>query len=236
MSRPGTQNIVILVQLKTISPHLLWIVPFMEILAVPLVVLLHQATVSDAPKAPWHGWLAGAIATAGLLWVLNYCLPKMRFQLQGQPLTQIPIGMPAFWGGLLLACIFAVQRVLPGHMFSNYWVDGSVRGFVSLFFPTLAAGAAYAGITRWFPVAAITLVAGARIRLRAMNWLPLSLCLGIYEAVAFPVINIWQSMPDHQMLWGALWGGIGGLAGTSVALALYSLIPSFRINLKMVSG
>jgi hypothetical protein len=75
-----------------------------------------------------------------------------------------------------------------------------------------------------------------------MNWLPLSLCLGIYEAVAFPVINIWQWMPDHQMLWGALWGGIGGLAGTSAALGLYFCIPFFRVKLvlerqkEMVSG
>jgi hypothetical protein len=242
MSRPKTQSIVCIVQLDTISLHLLWIVPLMEVLAVPLVVLLHLATLSDTPKAPWHGWLAGLIATASLLWILNYLLPQMRFQLQGQPLARIPIGMPSFWGGLLLACIFAVQRVLPGHLFSNYWVNSSIQGFVSLVFPTLVVGAAYTVITRWFPFTAITLVAGARIRLRAMNWLPLSLCLGIYEAVAFPVINIWQSMPDHQLLWGALWGGIGGLAGTSATLGLYSSISFFRIKLllerqeQMVSG
>jgi hypothetical protein len=218
-------------QLNTISPHLLWIVPLMEILAVPLVILLHLATVSDTPKAPWHGWLAGSMATAGLLWVLNQLLPKMRFQLQGQPLSRIPVWMPAVWGGMFLACIFAVQRVLPGHLFSNYWVYGSVRGFVSLVFPTLAIGAIYSVITQWFPFTAITLVAGARIRLKAMNWLPLSLCLGIYEAVAFPIINIWQLMSDHQMLWGVLWGGIGGLAGTSVAVGLYFYVPFFRVKL-----
>jgi hypothetical protein len=240
MDRSGTQNIVFIVQLKTISPHLLWIVPFMEVLAVPLVVLLQLATLSDTPKAPWHGWLAGLIATAGLLWVLNSFLPKLRFQLQGQALSRIPIWMPSFWGGLLLACIFAVQRALPGHLFSKYWVNGSVRGFASLVLPTLVVGAAYTVITRWFPFAAIVLVAGSRIRLRAMNWLPLSLCLGIYEAIAFPIINIWQLMPAHQMLWGALWGGIGGLAGTSAALGLYFFIPFFQVKLllekQMVSG
>jgi hypothetical protein len=116
-------------------------------------------------------------------------------------------------------------------MFTNYWVYGSVRGFVSLVFPTLAVGAAYALITRWLPNVAITLVAGSRFRLKAMNWLPLSLCLGIYEAVAFPIINIWQLMRDHQMLWGAFWGGIGGLAGTCVVLGLYFCAPFFQIKL-----
>jgi hypothetical protein len=242
MSKPKTQSILFIVQLNTISPHLLWIIPLMEILAVPLVVLLHLATLSDTPKAPWHGWLAGLIATAILLWVLNYLLPQMRFQLQGQPLARIPIGVPSFWGGLLLTCIFAVQRIIPGQLFSNYWVNGLVQGFVSLVFPTLAVGAAYGVITHWFPFAAITLITGARIRLRAMNWLPLSLCLGIYEAVAFPIINVWQSMPDHQMLWGALWGGIGGLAGTSVTLGLYFFVSFFRVRLllecpkQMLSG
>ncbi len=197
----------------------------------PLVVLLHLATLSETPKAPWHGGLSGLIATASLLGVLNYLLPQMRFQLQGQLLARIPIWMPSFWGGFLLTCIFTVQRILPGRLFSNYWINGSVQGFVSLAFPTLAVGAVYTLITRWFPVAAITLVTGARIRVRSINWLSLSLCLGVYEAVAFPVINIWQSMPDHQMLWGALWGGIGGLAGTSATLGLYFFIPFFRIKL-----
>jgi hypothetical protein len=233
MNWSRTQNMIFTVQLKKVTPHLFWIIPLMEILAVPVVVLLHLTTSSHAPKAPWHGWAAGLIATAGLLWVVNYLLPRMRFQLQGQLLTRIPIAMPSFWGGAFLACIFAAQRILPGRMFSNYWVNGSVQGFVSLVFPTLVFGAAYTLFTRWFPFLAITLVSGSRIRLRAMNWVPLSLCLGIYEAVALPIINIWQSMPGHQMLWGALWGGIGGLAGTSAALGLYLSFSFFQIKLQL---
>lgn len=225
------QSKIIRIQLNDISPHLLWIVPLMEVLAVPQIVLLHLATLTETPKAPWHGWLTGLIATAGLLLVLNQLLPQKYFRIQEQPLDRISIGMPAFWGGCFLAGIFAVQRILPSHLFLNYWVNGSARGFVSLVVPTLVIGTAYTVLTRQAPFAAITLVAGTRIRLRTISWVPLSLCLGIYEAVAFPVINLWQSMPDYQVMWGVLWGGIGGLAGTAATLGCYAFIPFLRVRL-----
>jgi hypothetical protein len=230
-SGPKMQSKIFSVQLDAISPHLFWIVSLLEILAVPQVVLLHMTTSSETPKALWHGWLAGFIATACLLVVLNCLLPQMRFRLHDQPLARISIGMPAFWAGLFLSGIFAVQHILPRHLFSNYWINGAARGFASLVLPTLVLGAIYTLFTRRLPLAAVTLVAGARIRLRSISWLPLSLCLGIYEAVAFPVINIWQSIPDHQVMWGALWGGIGGLAGTSATLGLYAIFPFFRVKL-----
>ena len=225
------QSKILSVQPNVISPHLLWIVPLMEVLAVPQIVLLHRATLSETPKAPWHGLLTGLIATAGLLLVLNQLLPQKCFRIQERPLDRISIGMPAFWGGCFLAGIFAVQRILPRHLFLNYWVNGSVQGFISLVLPTLAVGTAYTVLTRRVPFAVITLVAGTRIRLRTISWVPLSLCLGIYEAVAFPVINLWQSMPDYQVMWGVLWGGIGGLAGTATTLGCYALIPFLRVRL-----
>ncbi len=225
------QNNNLLIELSTISPHLFWIIPILEVLAVPLVVLLHLRASAEAPKAPWHGWLAGMVATAGLLLILNRFLPRMHFHIQGQRLIRIPIAMASLWGGFFLAGIFAVQRILPVSMLANYWADGAAKGFVSLVVPTLVIGTMYAIAARWMPFASITLIADAPMRLRGLRWLPLSLCLGIYEGVAFPLINLWQSMPDHQILWGAFWGGIGGLAGIIATISLYSLLPPLRLHL-----
>jgi hypothetical protein len=141
----------------------------------------------------------------------------------------------SIWGGLFLAGIFAVQRFLPKQFFFNYWADGAIQGFASLVLPTLAVGALYTLAARWMPFAAVTLVADRRLRLKALTWLSLSVCLGIYEAAAYPLINLWQSMTGPTVFWGALWGGVGGLAGITLSFIAYILIPSIRIGIKLES-
>jgi len=61
---------------------------------------------------------------------------------------------------------------------------------------------------------------------------------GIYEAIALPVILLWQSADSFPVLVAAITGFTGGVLGSSIVLFCYNRfrIPRFVFLLEKVAG
>lgn len=204
------------IEIKQISVHCIWLLALLEMITVPLVILIPQITNSEL-KNPFHGIVVGIIGIIILFYFLNKILKRLHIPLGNSRVEGISILTSALWSGSILAGIFFIQELLKDVVNIPYPAREIIVGFFSVCGSIFICGTLYRGARRYFPSLSICMKTEKGIYfLHAIPILKTSLLAGVYEAVALPIIVIWMSYPEHQILAGAITGSLGGCIGGSI--------------------
>ena len=181
-----------------------------------------------------EGAVVGFIGIVLLFLILNRILRGLRLELDGQLVSGISVLSPAIWNTLLLAALFGIQHLMEFIPLSSTIIHQMLSGFISTFtavFLTLIFYQAIGKILPWSRIKIKTTTLAYTIT--RFSVLQLAIMAGIYEAIALPVILIWQDKHSHPVLIAALTGFLGGILGSGIMLLCYNYLKFPRIHLLM---
>ena len=216
---------------KKLSLHFIWIFGLLEMITVPLVALLPGIT-SLGVKSPLEGAVVGFIGIVLLFLILNRVLYRLQLKMEEQPVSRISILSPAIWNTLLLALLFAIQHGMNFIHLRSTIIHQIVTGFVSTFgavFITIFLYQTMGTMFKWSRIAIKT--ATAAYAVKQFSILPVAVLAGVYEAIALPVILLWQSENSFPVLVAAFTGFTGGVLGSSIVVFCYNSLKIPRIFL-----
>jgi hypothetical protein len=201
------------IEIKKISPHIIWMMALLELITVPIVVIIPKMT-NTGLKNPLHGIIIGFIGVTVLLYCINRFLGKLNFHLGEYRISGISIFASAFWSGLILAIIFGIQHYLKAVLRLDYPIMEMASGFFSVGGAMLSSGLIYRAFIRILPFLSIKIDTKDELFIiENYSLLRISLLAGVYEAIALPIILIWTFYPAHQAVAAAITGIVGGLIG-----------------------
>lgn len=224
------------------SWHLVWLFALLEGITVPLVPLFlksgprvntsaHSATVAEhsvsfATKmmiVGMYGISIGFIGTTIVCLLLNYIVfRKVKVRLNNAVISRVShpfvIGL---WGGLLLAVIFWIQQSIRGLLAFGLIVNLMAFGFVSAGGSIIATSLIYLLVVKTTPRLGIQLITTKqRLLLIKMPIVLFAVLVGLYEGLATPIFQRWESAPQHKVLIALLVGLSGGATSTAIVVAL----------------
>ncbi len=212
-----------------------WLLALFEGLAVPLVAALSGVDGASAPKQPGHGCVAGFLAMFVALILANRWLVRLGVPLYGGVLARIEPLAAAIWNALFLEAIFTMQRLVRQIMPDDGGVAGDAfLGFLSVSGALLFVGLSYRLVVRVARAAAIGVRSddGVRYRLAAFTEWQWALYAGLYEALAFPIINLWQSVQAFKVPVAIITGVTGGFVAAWIVRIIYNRIPRWRCGFR----
>lgn len=205
-----------------LSWHLIPLLAILESITVPLVVIM--PSVYGGFKSPLHGFVIGFFGTYIISYLLNYVIFWIKIHIGNNTLRHVgpPFGL-AFWGGTLLSILFMIQNLLPKNDLSV--TSKMMIGFLSAGGSSFITLSIYPYLIRVIPNLSInfSLNSHSNCPLKNSSKLSISILIAIYEAIAFPIINLWTLMPNPQSLYSILTGVAGGAVGSAIIIIIYRI-------------
>lgn len=222
--------------IKKLPVHLIWIFGLLEMITVPLVAWLPRVS-SLQTKSPWQGAVVGFIGVALLFLIVNKTIPKLKFQINSEPILKISILPAALWNMLLLALIFGLQKMVGLIVIESWILRYALAGFISVFSAVWISLSVYSISYNYIVPLRITIKTNQhRYSVKKVSVVILALLAGVYEAIALPLILLWQKSESNVPMIAAITGLAGGVLGCSIIVFLYNqmniphLIFSFEKN------
>ncbi|WP_139797893.1 hypothetical protein [Mycobacterium noviomagense] len=235
------------------SWHLVWIFALLEGVTVPLVPLCFESgrsvdssALSEAVGANFvtfaenmaftgaYGMSIGFIGTLTVCLLLNYiAFRRIHAHLDSAVITRVaPPLIIALWGGLLLAVIFWIQQCISGALALSLVPNLMAFGFVSAAGSIIVTGFIYMLAIKGMPACGIQLITTERRRLllAKVPIVSFATLIGLYEALAAPILHIWELVPQHKLLIALLMGLLGGALSSFITVTI-AHIPAIKQHL-----
>jgi len=213
---------MITLSIKKLPYHLIWIFGLLEMITVPLVAWLPQVS-SLQTKSPWQGAVVGFIGVALLFLIINITIPMLKLQIDSQPVLKISILKAALWNTLLLALIFGLQKIVGLLVIESWILRYMLAGFISVFGAVWITLSVYSISSHYIAPLRISIKTKQyRFSVKGGSIIILALLAGVYEAIALPVILLWQKAGSHVPLIAAITGLAGGVIGCIITVFLYN--------------
>lgn len=215
--------------IKKLPVHLIWIFGLLEMITVPLVAWLPQVS-SLQTKSPWQGAVVGFIGVALLFLIVNKTIPLLKLQFDKDPVLKISILPSALWNMLLLALIFGLQKMV-GLMVIESWILRYVlAGFISVFGAVWITFSVYRTSYHYVVPLRISIKTNQyRYSVKKVSVVMLAFLGGVYEAIALPLILLWQQAESNVPLIAAITGFAGGVLGCSIIVFFYNRLNTPRL-------
>jgi len=219
---------MIIITIKKLSYHLIWIFGLLEMITVPMVAWLPGVSSVQA-KSPWQGAVVGFLGVIVLFSILNSTISKLKISMDGDILRKISLLPAALWNTLLLALIFGIQKV-AGMWAIDPWIARYVfAGFVSVAGAVFITLLVYRWISQYLPFLRITITTSRHSYcFKNISVIMVALTTGAYEALALPLIMLWQNAASHVPLVAAVTGLAGGVLGSSIIVFLFNHLNSLQ--------
>ena len=225
------------IDIRRISPHLIWIMGLLELITVPLVVIIPRLT-GTTLKNPLHGIAVGFVGIIVLLCCINPFLSRLSINLVGGNIRRISVLSSAFWSALILALIFIFQMIFGFAISFGYPWKEIILGIVSAGGAVFCSSLLYRMLVHILPFLAITIkTTNGLFVIEQFSLIKFSIFAAIYEGVALPIISIWRLVADHEAQTSIITGLAGGIAGalslwliSSVAVVSFGWITFRQIN------
>jgi hypothetical protein len=213
---------MITLSVKKLSLHLIWIFGLLEMITVPLVAWLPQIS-SLQTKSPWQGAVVGFLGIVILFLILNMIIFKLKVNIDSQPVTEISILPAALWNMLLLALIFGIQKIVGPVLINSWLLKYVLAGFISVAGAVLITLFFYNIISKYIAHLRISIkTKGYCYSIKKMPVIIIALLAGGYEAIALPLILLWQKAESNVPLIAAFTGFAGGVIGCSIIVSLFN--------------
>lgn len=224
---------MIILSIKKLSYHLIWIFGLLEMITVPLVAWLPQISSLQA-KSPWQGAVVGFLGVIVLFFILNHTVPRLKIQMAGETVIKISILQAAFWNTLFLALIFLIQKI-AGMLVIDSWIPRYLfAGFVSVFGAVLITFPVYRWIGQWIPLLRISITTSRHTYpVKKISVMVVALSAGAYEAIALPLILLWQKAETNVPLIAAITGLVGGVVGCTIVVTLYNHLNFMHLKITL---
>lgn len=215
--------------IKKLPVHLLWIFGLLEMITVPLVAWLPQVS-SLQTKSPWQGAVVGFIGVALLFLIVNKTIPRLKLRIDSEPVVKISILPAALWNMMLLALIFGLQKMV-GLIAIESWIPRYLlAGFISVFGAVWITLSVYSISYEYFAPLRISIKTNRhRYSVKKVSIVILALLAGVYEAIALPLILLWQKAESNVTLIASITGLVGGVIGCSIIIFLYNRLNIPRL-------
>ena len=225
------------IDIRRISPHLIWIMGLLELITVPLVVIIPRLT-GTTLKNPLHGIAVGFVGIIVLLCCINPFLSRLSINLVGGNIRRISVLSSAFWSALILALIFIFQMIFGFAISFGYPWKEIILGLVSAGGAVFCSSLLYRLLVHILPLLAVTIkTSNGLFVIEQFSLMRFSVFAAIYEGVALPIISIWRLVADHEAQTSIITGLAGGIAGalslwliSSVAVVSFGWITFRQIN------
>lgn len=221
---------MIIISIKKLSYHLIWIFGLLEMITVPLVAWLPQIS-SLQTKSPWQGAVVGFLGVIVLFLILNHTISKLKIRMEGEPVIKISILQAAFWNTLFLSLIFLIQKI-AGLWVIDSWIPRYLfAGFFSVFGAVLITLPVYGWAGHYIPLLRISVTTSRyTYSVKRISVMGLALLGGLYEAIALPLILLWQKAESLVPLVAAITGLAGGVVGCSIIAILYNQLNLLHLK------
>jgi hypothetical protein len=158
-----------------------------------------------------------------LFLILNRIIFKLKLRIDGEQVIKISILPAAIWNMLLLALIFGLQKIV-GLILINSWIlKYMLAGFISVFGATILTLFCYCVIYKYIIPLRISIMTNDHsYSIKKTSILTIALLAGGYEAIALPVILLWQKAEANITLIAAFTGLSGGVIGCSIIVFIYN--------------
>lgn len=213
--------------IRKLSVHIIWLMTILEAVAVPLVAFFAQTEAALQPKQPGQGFLIGFMASYVIVFIFNRFGRFLQLHIGEERLVHVgPLGA-VVWNGVVLECIFLIQDgVAPLVAGWPFLPAQACLGFLSVGGAIFLIGGAYKVIVRRWPRAGLRFFSATRgFTLGGFTLFSFVFYAGVYEMVAFPVINLWQLESDNIVAAATGFGALGGLVGVAIVYFLYRVLP-----------
>jgi len=201
---------------------LIWIFGLLEMITVPLVAWLPQIS-SLQTKSPWQGAVVGLLGIIILFFIVNKTIFKLKAQINGETITKISVLPAALWNTLLLALIFGIQKIVGLILIDSWILRYMLAGFVSVFGAVLITLSVYSIIYKRIALLRISIKTNRHnYSIKNISVIIIALLAGSYEAIALPLILLWQKAESNVSLTAAITGLAGGVLGCSIIVVLYN--------------
>lgn len=216
---------------KQLSFHLIWIFGLLEMITVPLVAWLPQVS-SLQTKSPWQGAVVGFLGIIVLFFIVNKTIFKLKAQINGETMTKISVLPAALWNTLLLALIFGIQKIVGLILIDSWIVRYMLAGFISVFGAVLITLSVYSMIHKRISLLRISIKTNQHYySVKKISVIAIALLAGSYEAIALPLILLWQKAESNVPLTAAITGFAGGVLGCSIIVILYNQLPAPQLKI-----
>lgn len=208
--------------IKRLSFHLIWIFGLLEMITVPLVAWLPQIS-SLQTKSPWQGAVVGFLGIIILFFIVNKAISKLKTQINGEKIIKISVLPVALWNTLLLALIFGIQKIVGLILIDSWILRYMLAGFISVFGAVLITLSVYNTIYKRIVLLRISIKTHQNsYSIKRISVIIIALLGGFYEAIALPLILLWQKAESSISLIAAITGLAGGVLGCSIIVLLYN--------------
>jgi hypothetical protein len=210
------------IDIRKVSPHLVWMMGLLELITVPLVVIIPQLT-GTTLKNPLHGIVVGFVGIIVLFCCINPFLSRLNINLTENRIRRFSVLSSGFWSSLVLALIFVFQMILGFVIpFSYPWKE-IVLGLISAGGAVFCSSLVYRMLVHALPFLAVSIETTEKVFIiERLSLMRFSLFAAIYEGVALPIISAWKLATKHEALISMVTGLSGGMAG-ALSLWLISL-------------
>lgn len=210
---------------------MIWIFGLLEMITVPLVAWLPQIS-SLQTKSPWQGAVVGFLGIIILFFIVNKTIFKLKAQINGETITKISVLPAALWNTLLLALIFGIQKIVGLILIDSWILRYMLAGFVSVFGAVLITLSVYSIIYKRIAFLRISIKTHQHnYSIKNISVVIIALLAGSYEAIALPLILLWQKAESGISLTAAITGLAGGVLGCSIIVVLYNQLNIPRLSI-----
>lgn len=211
------------IDIRRISPHLVWIMGFLELITVPLVVIIPRLT-GTTLKNPWHGMVIGFAGIIVLFICINPFLSRLSITLVDGKIRRFSVLSSAFWSAFILTLIFVFQMILGFVIAFSYPWKEIILGVGSAGGAVFCSSLFYRMFVHVLPFLAISIRTTDELYvIEQFSLMKFAVFAALYEGVALPIISIWKLVPEHEVLISMVTGLAGGIAG-ALFLWMISLI------------
>lgn len=202
-------------------------------ITVPMVAWLPRVS-SLQVKSPWQGAVVGFLGVAVLFLILNGIFSRLKIKIDGDLINKISVLPAALWSTLILALIFAIQKI-AGMWAIDAWIPRYLfNGFVSVAGAVVITLPVYGLISQVVPFLKITMSTSRySYSLKSISVITLSLLAGAYEALALPLILLWQLATSNVPLTAAITGLAGGMIGCSIVVFIFNQFSVLFIKVRL---
>ncbi len=213
---------MITLSLKKLSLHLIWIFGLLEMITVPLVAWIPKVS-SLETKSPWQGAVVGFLGIIVLFLILNRIIFNLKVYFNSELVTKISILPAAIWNMILLALIFGIQKIV-GLVLINSWIlRYLLAGFISVVGAVLITMFIYSIFYKYIAPLRISIItSGNKYSIKKISVFRIAFLAGGYEAIALPIILLWQKAEINVPMIAAFTGISGGIIGSSFIIFLYN--------------
>ena len=216
-----------------VSRHFVWIMGLLELVTVPLVIWLPEQNLL-AFKSSAEGAVVGFAGIIILLFILNRLFSRLNLKVGEDKVISISLFRAALWNSIILALLFMIQNLVIKIDLKPVFINRFIAGFICSAGSLYLTSILYQLVTGIIPALGIRVnTSGNRFILVQMSKGSLAFLAGIYEAVALPVILIWEGFEKNQVVVSAVTGLTGGLTGAIMVFIIYNYTGFARLKISL---